>query len=190
MPDAERETAGSIIHFLVDEGEHERFRPWFAGRATDPWKRKDFRPFFVAESLISIVGYRYRETPGNNRNVSFDSSLPSTFTASQGNVIAGPINLRREHRPQLEQTPRVPRIENRGTALAVLHGGRTWLIKTNDLLAQAVEADALPYPKPPFSITVGESHGQMTLIVDQLFGEFDRGEAKVNSGQFWLILPQ
>jgi hypothetical protein len=189
MADGERETAGSIIQFLVDQGEHERLRSWFAGRATDPWKRKDFRPFFVAESLKRIVGYRYRETPGNNQNVSFNSSLPATFTASHGNVIAGPISLRPELRPQLEQTPRVPRIENRGTALAVLHGGRTWLIKASDLLAQAVEADALPYPRPPFSIMVGEPHGQMTLIVDQLFGEFHRGEAKVNSGQFWLILP-
>jgi hypothetical protein len=46
MTEAERDMAGSIIYFLVNQGEHERFRPWFDGRATNPWRRKDFRPPF------------------------------------------------------------------------------------------------------------------------------------------------
>jgi hypothetical protein len=190
MSDSERETAGSIIYFLVNRGEHERFRPWFADRPTDPWKRKNFRPFFVAEPLISMVGYRYRETPGNIQHVSFSATLPSTFPATQGNFIAGPVKLRQEYRPQIEQTSRVPRIENKGAVLAVLHGGRTWLINTSDLLAKTVEVDSLPPPKPAFSITLGEPQSQMTLIVEQVFGKYDKGVAEVNSGQFWLILPQ
>jgi hypothetical protein len=190
MADDERETAGSIVHFLVDREEHERFRPWFAGRMADPWKRSDFKPSFVAETLISIVGYRHRETPGNNQQVSFDASVPLTFSPAAGNVIAGPIKLRRGTRQQLEQSPRVLGIENRGSALAILHGDRTWLIKTSDLLAQAVDVDALPSSRPPLSITLGEPPERMTLIVDQLYGEFDRGQAKVHSGQFWLVLPQ
>lgn len=184
LSNAERDMAGSIIYFLVNEGEHERFRPWFAGRKANPWNKIDFRPHFVSEPLIRIVGYR------NIKQVSFDASLPSTFPATQGNMIAGPIKLRPEHGPQLEQTSGVPRIENRGTALAVLHSNYTWLIETSDLLARAAEAGSLPYPRPPFSITVGEPQAQLTLIVEQMSGGFDRGEAKVNSGQFWLILPQ
>jgi hypothetical protein len=190
MPGTERDMAGSIIYFLANNGGHERLRPWFEGRAASPWNRKDFRPNFVSEPLIRMVGYRYRETPGNIQRVNFTSHMPSTFAATHGKVIAGPVKLIKEYRPQLEQTARVPRIENRGTALAVLHENRTWLIKTSDLLARAVDADALPYPQPSFSVTVGEPQAQMTLIVQQIFGQFDRGEAKVDSGQFWIILPK
>jgi len=188
LTEAEREQAGSIIHFLVSEGEHERFRRWFDGRLTNPWLRKDFRPEFVAESLMKIVGYPNRGEPGAIRNVSFNSSLASTFPTSQSGIVAGPINLFEENRPQLEQTSRIPRVENRGTVLAFRHGNRTWSIPTSDLLAKAAEANSLPNPHPPFAMNFGEPQSRTVLIVEQLFGRFERNEPKVNSGKFWLIL--
>jgi hypothetical protein len=191
MSETERDTAGSIIYFLVNRGEHERFRPWFEGRATNPWLRKDFRPHFVSEPLIKIVGYRYSgETPSHIRRVSFESSLPSTFSTDQNAIIAGPVKLYRDNRPQLMQTSRVPRVENRGAVLAILHEDHTWLISTSELLDKASDADTQPYPRPPFSITVGDPGNRMTLVVQQVFGEFDKGVAKASSGQFWLILPR
>jgi uncharacterized protein DUF4153 len=190
MSETERDTAGSIIYFLVNRGEHERFRPWFEGRPTNPWLRKDFRPHFVSEPLIKIVGYRHGgETPSHIRRVSFSSSIPSTFPADQNVIIAGPVKLYRENRPQLMQTTRVPRVEDRGAVLAFLHEDRTWLISTSELLDKASDADAQPPPKPPFSITVGEPNNRVTVVVEQVFGEFDRGVPKINSGHFWLILP-
>jgi hypothetical protein len=78
MSETERDTAGSIVYFLVNGGEHELFRPWFEGRATNPWLRKDFRPHFVSEPLIKIVGYRHSgETPGHIRRVGFRKQTPA-----------------------------------------------------------------------------------------------------------------
>jgi hypothetical protein len=74
--------------------------------------------------------------------------------------------------------------------LAFRHEDRTWLVSTNDLLAKASDAEFLPSPRPPFSMTVGEPDNRLNLVVQQVFGEFDKGVAKVNSGQFWLILSQ
>lgn len=191
MSMTERDTAGSIIYFLVNRGEHERFRPWFEGRVTNPWLRKDFRPHFVSEPLIRIVGYRYGgETPSHIRKVSFESSFPSTFPADQNAIIAGPVKLYRENRPQLMQTTQVARVENRGDVLAFLHENRTWLVSTSELLERASYADALPYPRPPFSMSVGDPGSRMTLVVQQVFGQFERGVPKVSSGQFWLIMPR
>ena len=189
MTEAEQDMAGSIIYFLVNQGEHERFRPWFDGRATNPWLRKNFQPHFLTEALRSIVRYRHSGMPSNIRKVSFEASLPSTFAADQNAAIAGPVRLYREDRPQREQTGRVPRVENRGTVLAFRHEDRTWLISTNDLLVKASDAELLPYPRAPFSMTVGEPESRLTVVVQQVFGEFNRGVAKISSGQFWLILP-
>ena len=189
MTEVERETAGSIIYFLVNEGEQERFRRWFDGRAANPWLSRDFRPHLVAESLGEIVGYRPGRMSGDIRKVNFDSSLPSIFPTSQNAIIVGPITLYQENRPELEQTSRTPRVENRGSDLAFIHSDHTWSIRTSDLLAKAAEADSRPHPHPPFAIDIGEPQNRTTLIVEQLFGEFQREVPKVNSGKFWLILP-
>jgi hypothetical protein len=189
MTEAERGTVGSIIHFLVNEGEHELFRPWFAGRATNPWLRKDFNPNFVVESLARIVGYPRSETPGALRQVSFTSSVPWTFPTHRSAMIAGPIRLHGENRPQLEQTSHIPRVENRGTVLAFFHGDRTWLIRTGDLLAKAAEVNSPLNHHPPFTMDMGEPPNRAILIVDHLFGEFEGSVPKVNSGRFWLVLP-
>src|SRR5262245_39143610 len=97
MTDVERDTAGSILYFLVNEGEHERFRRWFDGRAANPWLRGDFRPHLVAESLAEIVGYRYGQISDDTRKVNFNSSLPSSFPTRQNAIIVGPITLYQEN---------------------------------------------------------------------------------------------
>jgi hypothetical protein len=184
ITETERQMARSIIYLLVNEGEQERFRSWFEGRASNPWLREDFQPHLVTESLVKIIG-----APSDLRMLSYTSSLPSTFPIARNAIIVGPIRLYGENRPQLEQTSRIPRVENRGAVLAFFHGSRTWLIRTGDLLAKATEADSLPDGRLPFAIDLGDPQNNAMLIVDELSGEFEQGVPKVHSGKFWLVLP-
>jgi hypothetical protein len=182
IPAARRMTASSIVHLLVNEGEHERLRPWFAGRSVELKLAKYDQAWSAAEKLVAGLGLQ----TVNHRRVNFESRSPSAFAPPAGTILVGPVTFLSSQQPTTDST----RIEDRGSTLAIVHGQKTWTLGTGDLLAKAADMEKPSGRPAPFSMLIERPQGKIELIVKRVTGEFSEETVKIHHAELWLILPQ
>lgn len=185
---AEARSVGSIIWFLVSEKAEDRLRPWFEGNPADPWKDSDRSRIGIR--LGELLGVPITPDPTlNARFVSFTATEPQSFTVPASSVLSGPVKFVPVGSPILPAPkPDDPRAINHGTSIDIVYGTRTWTVQTADL-AKQLEIKSTPGPAVP-SLVVDGPAGRLTILVESAYGEDKDGTAVVNSGTFWLILPQ
>ncbi|HKQ94991.1 MAG TPA: DUF4153 domain-containing protein [Aestuariivirgaceae bacterium] len=178
-------SVGSIIWFLINEKADDRLRPWFEGHPADPWKSADRSN--LGTKLSELLGVPVAPDPKlYSRYVSFSATEPHVFSLPANSVLSGPVRLSPVGAPESVPKPGDPMTVNRGATIDIVYGTRVWTVTTLDLVKQLDDKSA-PAVR---SLVVDGPAGQLTIIVEAAYGEDKDDTTVLNSGTFWLILPQ
>ena len=182
---ADANSMGSIIWFLINEKADDRLRPWFEGHPADPWKSADRST--LGARLGEVLGFSVAPDPKLfPRYVSFGAAGPRVFSLPANSVLSGPVRLSPVGSPEPVPKPGDPMMINRGTTIDIVHGKRVWTVTTLDLVKQLDDKSG-PAVR---SLDVDGSAGHLTIIVEAASGQDRDGTTVLDTGTFWLILPQ
>ena len=179
-PEAMAQQADSIIWLLSEIGALDRLKPWFEGRADDPFRGKRDR-WQLTNKIHDVLGFPNCHLPADF--VSFTSAAPFDLSRA-GNVrIVGPIRLGPPGTPGLEEGEHYAKIS--GPTLELKVGDRRWEYPVRDVLEKAKQAQAATPSEP----AVLETAPDLSILLVQASGTI--GDAPIlNSAELWIIHKQ
>ncbi len=180
-PAAVAQQASSIIWLLSETGALDRLKPWFEGRANDPFRDKPDR-WQLASKLNEQLGFPISAASPNS--VSFTSAAPLNLWRDGGVRIVGPLRVApSDASSPAEQGALSAKVA--GPMLEVKAGDRRWEYPLRSVLEKAKQAQAATTSEP----VVIEAAPDLSIVLVNASGTL--GDAPVlYHAEIWILEKQ
>ena len=186
---ADKNSIGSIIWFLLDANAGDRLRPWFAGSGSDPWATSDTH--LLRERIGKTLGIEVSPNIEQMQYVHFNADKPLARPISPAGVLMGPVRVsQQDAKPAAVEAALPARAVNHGDRIEFISGNRSWTVEAADLLARLGRAVPQASNREPIVVEVAGVAGQLIVIINHLEGQDDGAAGRITSGSVWLILPR
>lgn len=183
--------AYSIVIFLLKNRRLDSLAPMFAGTANDPFDGGKSDP--SANDVTSILGFAKRQDDGRSDDdkiaVRFHSTGPMTLEVRQAAVVSGVIELAVQQTASGEADETDPALFIDNGTFIIRYQENRWEMKVGKLLETVQAVPRADFEYPPLVVTLPGGDGDARMVVLDLTGKFENGEASISYVSAIVLLP-